>query len=410
VIAQGWTDAEQLPRMSDKIPFSYIDTGGKLRDFCLKIRGSAIIGFDTEFVSEDRFSPELCLLQICAGKHLAIVDTLAIEDLSPFWELVSDEAAGHTTIVHAAREEFRFCVNACGKRPANLFDTQVAAGLTGMDYPASYSNLVARFAGQLVSKNETRTNWRHRPLSDNQLQYAIKDVLYLQPVYVAIRKLLDEYRREEWLEEEMATAQEELQNDMTAERWDRLPGVAGMQPQQLAVIRALWLWREETASRLNTPARRVLRDDLVVELAKRGIGDRSEIRAVRGMEYGRVQKYLNEISAVIAEAANAPRSECPNRSRKSRIPNLGLLGQFLSTALGVICRDAGVAPNLVATTDELRTVAAWRLGLAKLPETPRLFSGWRKELIGRHLDEILKGEKSIRVVDPKSEQPLAITD
>lgn len=396
--------------MTDKIPFSFVDTRRKLSDFCDKIRGSAIIGFDTEFVSEDRFSPELCLLQICADKHLAIVDTMLIDDLAPFWELVSDESSGHTTIVHAAREEFRFCVGACGKRPANLFDTQIAAGLVGMDYPASYSNLVARFAGQLVSKSETRTNWRHRPLSNSQMQYAIKDVFYLQPVYKEIRKLLKELDRESWLVEEMAIAQDELEKDMTAERWDRLPGVSGMQPQQLAIVRALWMWREETASRLNSPARRILRDDLVVELAKRGIGERSGIRAVRGMEYGRVQKYLDEISKVIAEAARAPRSEYPKRSRKPRVPNLGLLGQFLSTALGVICREARIAPNLVATTDELRTVAAWRLGMAKLPETPRLFSGWRKQLIGRHLDEILKGEKSIRVVDPNAEQPLAITD
>ncbi len=395
--------------MSEQVQFAYIVNAEQLGVFCKKARGSSFIGFDTEFVSEDRYLPELCLLQICADDHLAIVDPLAFDDLSSFWELVTDETAGHITVVHAAREEFRFCTLASGKRPARMIDTQIAAGLIGMEFPASYSNLVGRFADQSLSKNETRTNWRHRPLAEAQLQYAIKDVLYLRPVYHEIARLLQENGRESWLQEEMERQQTELLHDQNAERWDRLPGVATLQPQQLAVARELWRWRETTAERLDSPARRLLRDDLLIELARRGISNRSSIRSIRGMEYGRVQKFLPEISEAIDIAMKIPKTELPKRPRKARVPNLGLLGQFLSTALGVICREANVAPNLVASTEELRMVAAWRLGLTRLNETPRLFTGWRGEMIGEKIDEILKGTCSIRVVDATADQPLAIT-
>ncbi len=361
--------------MSDKVQFAYINETSGLADFCRRIRGSGLIGFDTEFVSEDRYAPQLCLLQICGDGDMAIVDTLECRDLSPFWELITDESAGHVTVVHAAREEFRFCRNAIGRRPARMFDTQIAAGLIGLEFPAAYSNLVSRLAGDNLTKSETRTNWRHRPLTDNQLQYAIKDVLYLQPIYHEIMSRIRELGREEWLAEEMERQQLAFETDADSESWDRLPGTSSLKPRQLAVVRELWRWRDATARQRDAPARKILRDDLLVELVRRGTSQRANIRSIRGMDYGRIQKHLPEISETIQRGITLPESEWPRRTRKARIPNLGLLGQFLATALGVICRDAMIAPNIAASTEELRTVAAWRMGLIQLDEPPRLFSG-----------------------------------
>ncbi len=396
--------------MSDKVQFTYIHDSDELADFCGQIRGSRLIGFDTEFVSEDRYLPQLCLLQISGDGHYAIVDTLECEDLSSFWELITDPSSGHITVVHAAREEFRFCRNACGNRPARMFDTQIAAGLIGLEYPAAYSNLVNRLVGDTLSKSETRTNWRHRPLTENQLQYAIKDVCYLQSIHDEIMSRISELGRESWLQEEMERQQQEFEDSADTERWDRLSGASSLKPRQLAVIRELWRWREQIACQRDSPARKILRDDLLVELARRGTSNRAKIRSIRGMDYGRIQKHLPEISQTIEQAIQLPESEWPRRTRKARIPNLGLLGQFLATALGVICRDANIAPNMAASTEELRMVAAWRMGLIQLDEPPRLFTGWRREVIAARIEEVLDGTCSIRVVDPKSDQPLSITD
>ncbi|MGI9518935.1 MAG: ribonuclease D [Pirellulaceae bacterium] len=396
--------------MSSNVDFTYIRTHPQLVDYCQLIQGSKVICFDTEFVSEDRYLPELCLLQIAAGENMAIVDTLECDDLLPFWNLICDDEHGHTTVVHAAREEFRFCHFATGKRPSRLFDTQIAAGLIGLEYPASYSNLVSRFLGKSLQKHETRTNWRHRPLSDNQLDYAIDDVVYLEEIHNQCMQQINKLQRVDWLQEEMDHMQSDFEAEGSSERWMKLSGIVSMTPKDLAVVRELWIWREKKASEKNMPARRVLRDDLLVELSKRGTSNLKKIRSIRGMDYGRIQKLLPEIADTIEQALQLPKSEWPQRTKKSRIPNLGLLGQFLATTLGVICREEAVAPNLVGSTQDLRALAAWRLGLIELDEPPRLFTGWRHDVIAEEIDLVLAGKKSLRITDATLAQPLTLED
>ena len=156
--------------------FLHIKGSEQLQEFCERSYGSEIIGFDTEFVSENRYRPELCLIQVATDTEIAIIDTLTVEDLAPFWELLT--TGDQVTVVHAAREEFLFCYRACRARPKKLFDIQLAGGFIGLDYPASYGNLVAQLLGISISKGETRTDWRRRPLSDSQIKYCL---LYTSP-------------------------------------------------------------------------------------------------------------------------------------------------------------------------------------------------------------------------------------
>lgn len=394
--------------MAHDIEFEYIKSKTKLIDFCTRASASSIIAFDTEFVSEDCYQPQLCLVQVATDNELAIIDPLDLQDLSPFWELIVNADIGHETVVHAAREEFRFCKAFIDRRPNRLVDTQIAAGLIGLEYPAAYSTLANRLLGETIGKGETRTNWRHRPLSQTQLDYAIKDVVFLHAIYKKISSRLKKLNRLDWLQEEMGHQQQEFELQEVREKWQRLSGIVSLQSKDLAVVRELWRWREAVGKSRNLPPRRILRDDLLVALAKRGISNIQKIRAIRGMEFGRIQRYLPDISEAIERGIQMPKNQWPQRPKKSRVPNLGLLGQFLATALGVICRDASIAPNLAGTTQDLRTMAAWRLQMIDLDETPRLMTGWRREVIGDEIDQVLKGHKSIRVSDPKSEQPLTI--
>jgi ribonuclease D len=185
-------------------------------------------------------------------------------------------------------------------------------------------------------------------------------------------------------------------------------GVSGLSPRSLAIVRELWLWRDSEAQRRDCPARRVLRDDLIIELAKRQTADVKRIRAVRGMERGDLARYLPKISQCVERAVALKDAELPRLERKSTRPQLNLLGQFLSTALGSICRSAEVAPSLAGTAQDVRDLIAYRLSLGGFgpEEIPLLASGWRAEVVGQVIDHLLAGDVSIRIADPLADEPL----
>ena len=386
--------------------YELITTEPQLRDFCEVVRTASVVAFDTEFVSEDSYQPELCLVQIAAAGHLAIVDPLELTDLAPLWQLLTEP--GRETLVHAGREEFRFCLRYAGRRPHRWFDVQLAAGLIGMEYPASYGNLAGRLLGKSLDKGETRTDWRRRPLTERQLQYALQDVADLEAMRNVLHLRLSKLGRLAWLEEELATWQTDLEAFEAGERWQRMGGVSGLSPRSLAIVRELWLWRDSEAQRRDCPARRVLRDDLIIELAKRQTADVKRIRAVRGMERGDLARYLPKIGECVERAVALKDAELPRLERKSTRPQLNLLGQFLSTALGSICRSAEVAPSLAGTAQDVRDLIAYRLNLGGFApgEVPLLASGWRAEVVGQVIDHLLAGDLAIRIADPLADEPL----
>ncbi len=385
----------------------FIDTQKALLDFCVAAKHVQYLAFDTEFVTEHSYRPELCLIQVAAGNRLAVIDPLAIEDVTPFWELLS--SPGHETIVHAGREEFRFCRHAIGRRPHALFDVQLAAGLVGLEYPAAYGSLVSRLLRESLSKGETRTDWRRRPLSDSQIEYALLDVAYLEEMRHLLHQKLERLGRLSWLEIEMERWQLNVEEYDEGERWRRLSGLSGMSSRMLAVARELWHWREELAARRNSPVRRVLRDDLIIELAKRQLSDVNRIRALRGLERGDLQKHLPAISAVIEHALKLPAEECPLPTARTNRPQLNLLGQFLHTAVNSVCHKAHVAPGIVGTVEDVRDLIAYRLGVGDTQTPPSLATGWRAEVVGHVIEELLAGKRAIRIVDPLSDRPLEFT-
>lgn len=390
--------------MANATKFQHITTPEALEKFCNENSSSKYVGFDTEFVSENCFRPLLCLIQVSTDQDYAIIDTLAIEDLAVFWNWLCD--GDHITIVHAAREEFLFCFRAVGKRPSKLFDIQLAAGMIGCEYPAAYGNLVNRMLGVTVDKGETRTDWRQRPLTDRQMDYALEDVVHLWPVHQKLNKGLETLGRVQWVREEMDQWQTALEKTITHPQWRRVSGIARLKPPQLAIVKELWIWRNEEAERRDRTPKRVLADDLIVELARRGTSKPSQIRAIRGFG-NRVQASAIEgISAAIGRALTMPKSEHPTRITSTKTINLGLLGQFLTTALNVLCRTEQISSSIVGTAQEVRDVAAMRLGILKLKEKPKLLTGWRAEIVGQLIDQVLDGRVAIRVDDPKSDHPL----
>lgn len=392
--------------MPETPEFEFITTQDALEDYCDHIADAKFIGFDTEFVSENRYQPELCLIQVATEDGYAIIDTLAVESIESFWEVLTE--GDHVTVAHAAREEFNFCYRAIGRRPVKLFDVQLAAGMVGLEYPASYANLVNRVIGEQVDKGETRTDWARRPLTDRQMHYALSDVIHLKPVFDSLTKKLNSMKRMDWMWGEIDAWQKSLEDVVDKPQWRRVSGIASLNRKALAIVRELWLWRDDEARRRNRSARRVLPDDLIVELAKRGTPEISRLKAIRGFENRVSKQAIPEISDVIEDALSLSKDDYPNRITRNRSTNLGLLGQFISIALKIVCRQEKIAPQIVGTADELKEFAAWRLKIAKFDKPPKLATSWRKELVGALIERILDGELSISVSDPTADHPLKL--
>ncbi len=390
--------------------YDSITDSAQLRQFCESLSDAELVAFDTEFVSEHTFHPHLCLVQVAVGERLAVIDPLGIDDLAPLWQWLADPR--REVVAHSAREELRFCLRAVGRPPNRLFDTQIAAGLIGLEYPAAYSSLVTRMLNVKLPKGETRTDWRRRPLTKKQIEYALQDVIHLPPLCHKLRQRLSRLGREAWMDDEMRAWREQIEAEENRERWRRVKGVSGLSNRALAVLRELWRWRNEQAQRRNCPAKRVLRDDLLVELAKRQSADEKHIQTLRGMERGDLKRQLPLIAAAIERGLTLSDEQLPHMGRKNSTPPFNLLGQFLSTALGSICRDAHVAPGLVGTVQDVRDLVAWRLQQqGKLPgeadeQPPALAQGWRESVVGHVIEELLEGKLAVRIADPLSEMPL----
>lgn len=388
------------------MPSPIITSPDALQQLCTRLGKAPIIGIDTEFVSEDTYHPELCLIQVATADDLAAIDPLAFEDLTPFWQtMVSGD---HVTVLHAGREELNFFLRASKEVPKDLFDVQIAAGFCSNEYPSSYSAVVNKFVGHQPSKGEQRTDWRRRPLSNAQIEYALEDVRYLLPLHERLTQLLEKLQRSEWFAAEMHSWQEEVVSAKSRKDWRRVSGIGKLSSRSLAIVRELWTWRQQEAQSRNQPPRRILRDDLLVEIAKRKVDSPTCIMGIRGIERTPAKRKAQELADCVKRGLEGPTERLHEGDRKVDLPSqLNLLGQFLAPALGTICRRAEIATSMVGTASDVRELIAYRIGLTNGDQNiPALAEGWRAEIVGNVIDELLAGKRSIRINNARAEDPL----
>jgi ribonuclease D len=372
---------------------------------CLEqIAASQVIAFDTEFVGEDAYRPELCLIQVATPEHLFVIDPLSVGPLEPFWKLLLDQA--RVTVTHAGREDIRLCFFQAGQPPANVFDVQLAAGLVGLTYPIGYAGLVLDLLGQRMSKGETLTDWRHRPLLPAQVRYAFDDVRFLLPVWKKLTDRLKRLKRTTWAEEEfIALVRRSIGNEeSTVERWRKVKGIGGLDRSGLAIVRALYEWRDRFAERINRPARHLLRDDVLAELARRRPTKPEDLAAFRGLP--RVE--LTPILQAIVHAKSLPLDQCPEtESRESDPPPIVLLGNLLGVVLADWCARNSLAASLVASSADLKALVRNHVTGQPLADIP-ISRGWRAAAIFPELKGILEGKTGIRVAQPSKGYPLEL--
>lgn len=387
------------------LPEQVVTRPDQLDELCDHLQNQPVVAFDTEFVGEDSYRPDLCLIQVATPDRLAVIDPLAVGDVTPFWDLLLDPA--RTTVAHAGREETRLCFFAVGRPPARLFDIQLAAALVGFSFPIGYGGIVQELIGHRTSKAETLTDWRRRPLTPAQMRYAFDDVRYLLPLYKLLTGRLRQLDRLGWADEEMATyVQEWIADDPTGEKWRRVKGLGGLSRRELAVAREVYQWRDQFASRVNRPARQIMRDDLLADIARRSPAWADDLLQFRGVPRGEAES----ITAAVRRGLALPADQLPAPpERDNDPPHVGTLATLLGVVLADLCARNFLAPNLVATSSDLKELVRSRQpGADPLPADCRLAAGWRAEHIRPQLDAVLDGKSVLAVRDPRKPAPLTV--
>lgn len=378
-----------------------------LEELVSRIYESGVFAFDTEFIPEDTYEPELCLIQVATPTELAVVDPRVIPNLSVFWDAVLDPSL--RLVVHAGSEDLRICYLQTGQLPERIFDIQLAAGLVGSSYPASLSSLVQRFVGRSVNSAETRTDWRKRPLSANQVEYALDDVRHLLHIAELLEKRLVELDRLDWLEDETGKLLDDIARRDHPSRWMKLSGIHTLNRRSLEIARRLYHWRLETAIRTNRPLRQMMRDDLLVGIAKRQPKSKSDLESLRDFNRPAHLKAAPEIIRIIQEAISVPDSNLPRLpERVDDLTGGSMLIGIMSAVLAHACVHSKVAQGMVASTSDIKDLVRWHLDGKPAGMVPTLMKSWRADVCGNLMIDVLEGRKSLRVTDPSSDVPVTI--
>ncbi len=370
---------------------SLIATTQHLADACRRFADHSFVTVDTEFLRETTFWPRLCVVQIASPEEAVAVDALADGlDLSPFFELMANQKL--TKVFHAARQDIEIIWNLAKLIPAPLFDTQVAAMVCGFGDQISYGDLVHTVTKVSLDKSSRFTDWSRRPLLPAQVDYAIADVTYLRDIYAFLRQKLEQSERLAWLSDEMALLTSPSTYSQHPENaWERLRNRV-RKPRDLAVLMEVAGWREAEAQARDVPRSRVLKDDVLVELAlaaPRTADALGNLRAFpRGMERSRTGV---EILAAIERGLARDPKTLPKLERERRTGGNGATVELLKVLLRHVSENHGVAAKMIATVDELEAIAADdNADVAAL-------SGWRRELFGAKAIELKRGRLALTV-------------
>lgn len=376
-------------------PFSTIvEQASELEALCRHLTDVGRFALDTEFVKERTYFAQLGTVQVAFDASAVIVDPLAIGTVEPLLDVLVDP--GIEKVVHSAFQDCEVLFLGKGKAPANLFDTQIAAALVGYGEQISYARLVASVTGVRLAKLETRTDWRRRPLSERQVHYALDDVRYLLAVRDHLDERLGATGRRSWALAEFR-AFENAGAYVEPEPYQafRRIEVGSLTAPQRGVLRELAAWREEQARRRDLPRGWIARDSALVEMARRSPKTAQALRRIRSLEPQELDRSGLEILERVKRGLASPVEEPPAEPEDP--PQTEWLSRLLDGWLRSRAQEVGIAVSLLGTRDDLRAIAAGYLR-GRLPERP-LLAGWRREVIGEDLLDVLAGRVKL-AVDP----------
>ena len=368
-----------------------------LAALCERLAKSDFVTVDTEFMRENTYWPELCLVQIANEEEAAAIDPLADGiDLTPLWDLMCDNE-DVLKVFHAGGQDVEIVYNFTGKTPHPIFDTQIAMMAVSQSEQIGYANLVEAWLGITVDKGARFTDWGRRPLTDRQIEYAIGDVTHLSKIFPKLLKKLIKTGRGAWLDAEMEKLADpaNYRND-AGDAWRRIRQ-AGRNPAVLGRLKALAGWREGEAQHKNIPRGRIMRDETLADIASHPPKQQGDLVKVRGLSNAWKDNDIGKrLMKVLEKAEPLPADEMPDKPKRGA--PLGkegaLVADLLKLLLKIRTREIDVAARLLTRSDEMEALAA---GVRKLP----VLQGWRYEVFGRDALELVEGKLAFAVKDGK---------
>ena len=375
-----------------------ITDSAQLAEFCARLSKSNFVAVDTEFMRENTYYPELCLVQMADENEAAAIDPKADGlDMKPMLELICNNE-DVLKVFHAGGQDIEIFYNLTGKTPHPLFDTQIAAMALGQGEQIGYSNLVELWIGLQLDKGARFTDWSRRPLDKRQIDYAIGDVTHLSTIFPKMLEKLVSTGRGRWLDDEMERlANAANYHNEPDNAWKRIK-VQSRKPEVLGRLKAMGAWREREAQRKNIPRGRIMKDETLADIAAHPPRHQAELPKVRGLSPAWKENEIGaRLIAVIAEAEPLPRDLMPERNGNGTGGGKegALVADLLKLLLKIRSREINVAARLITRSDELEMLAAGeREGL-------ELLTGWRFEQFGRDALDLVEGRLAFAVVNGK---------
>ncbi len=379
----------------------YIDSSSQLEALCQQIRGSKWLALDTEFVREKSYYAKLCLLQLCNGEVAACVDPLAISDPGPLLDVLCDRDM--VKVFHAGYQDLEIFHHSWRFLPAPVFDTQLAAALLGLGDQVGYGALVQQLLNHPLEKGHARTDWARRPLEPEQIRYALDDVIYLGEVYLKLLAELQAQGRETWLEEDFAELSTPSFYTIDPDTmWQRIKGRQYLKGVQLAVLKTLAAWRETEAEKANRPRRWILKDEVLVELARRQPEKEEDLEKIRGLEPNVRNRRGPTLLKLIADARTLPKEHWPREKAKPLrlTPNQEAVTDLMMCCLRLQANRKQITPSALASRKELERLVAGDRDVGVL-------HGWRNMVAGKLLMDVLEGRISPRMINGRLELPVS---
>jgi ribonuclease D len=376
----------------------YIRSSTNLRRLCDKAASTARMALDVEFIREETYVPQLALIQMAVEDVCAIIDPLAVDDLTPLRDLL--DSPDVLKVLHAPAQDLEILYWHLGRLPVHLFDTQTAAALVGLGEQLSYGHLVKRLLHMTLPKGESYSKWMQRPLTPAQIAYALDDVRYLLPLHELLTTRLEEMGRAAW-------AREEFRKFENPERYGRDPGALfrrirrgrTLGPEGLAILRELVVWRDQEAQQRDKPPGSVLRDDALADLARKAPRTLHELTHLRSLPRREFDRSGPALVAAIQRGMAVAEDERPQPIRRPRLSRTEeLIVKFLDTYLKALCQQKNLAASYVAKRADLEClVSAYRHGKLASHGGGPLLEGWRRPLVGEELLAVLEGRVSLYI-------------